>query len=170
MWATKFAPWVRKSSPEEVPFAETTDQSKLGDLIARAQLAILNPRKDPAIYIPGGPAEVRNEDREAEFSPNVVCIYISGPTLPDLSFYDLPGVIITRGNRAKEILKKFIEDLVSEYISDPNALVLLTSSLEIDWELSSNAAELVAKTGATDRCFGEFEPYRIKIYLANISD
>lgn len=155
MWGPKFAPWVRKKSPEEVLFVETEDQSKLGELISRAQLAILNPQKDPAQYIPGTPAEITSEAREAEFSPNVVCIYISGPNLPDLSFYDLPGVIITRGNRAKEVLKRFIEDLVSEYIADENALVLLTSSLEIDWELSSNAAELVAKTGATSRCFGE---------------
>jgi hypothetical protein len=43
---------------------------------------------------------------------------------------------------------------VREYISDTNALVLLTSTLEVDWAVASNAAELVAKTNATSRCVG----------------
>jgi len=42
-----------------------------------------------------------------------------------------------------------------EYISDPYALILLTSSLEIDWDIASNAAELVSKAKAAGRCVGK---------------
>jgi GTPase SAR1 family protein len=152
--SARYFPWVERSSLEEVDFTTTTDVNHLGLLIKRAQLAIINPSIDSHRYIPGADNEIETDEHQTEFSPNVICISISAPGLPNLSFYDLPGVIGSRGDRQKALLKRFIEGLVREYISDTNALVLLTSTLEVDWAVASNAAELVAKTNATSRCVG----------------
>ncbi|KAF2870258.1 P-loop containing nucleoside triphosphate hydrolase protein [Massariosphaeria phaeospora] len=138
----------------EVFFAQTDNPPELEKLISRAQLALLNPMRNYEQYIPGSPSETFAETRQLEFSKNVVCIYVSAPWLPDLSFYDLPGVILGRGNPSKEDLKTFVKDLVIRYIEDENSLILLTSSLEVDWDISSNAAELVTLTKATGRCVG----------------
>ncbi|KAF2472329.1 P-loop containing nucleoside triphosphate hydrolase protein [Lindgomyces ingoldianus] len=150
----RYYPWQQKFSPDEVLFAQTTNSDNLEVLIYRAQLAILNPTADLTRFVPGTAREILSDDRETEFSPNVVCVYISAPKAPNLSFYDLPGIIIGRGDPGKEGLKNFVRNLVAEYIADPNALILLTSSLEVDWEVSSYAASLVTKTGATQRCVG----------------
>jgi hypothetical protein len=140
---------------EEVDFARTQSISELSKIIFRAQLAVLNPAKEYAEYIPGSPDENTSDHRQAEFSPNIVCIYIKGTNLPNLSFYDLPGIIVGRGDRAKEPLRKFVETLVRDYIGEPHTLVLLTSSLEIDWDNASLAANLVTRTKATSRCVGK---------------
>lgn len=153
-WDEKFPHWQRRTSSKEIFFCQTKDPNQLGSIIHRAQLAILNPNTDQARYVPGSINEIHSTDRRAEFSPNVVCIYMSAPEYPNLSFYDLPGVIISRGNRNKELLKTFIENLVTEYIRDSYSLVILTSSLEIDWDIASNAADLVHKANATGRCVG----------------
>ncbi|KAF2728408.1 P-loop containing nucleoside triphosphate hydrolase protein [Polyplosphaeria fusca] len=152
----KYPPWFPKAIPIEVDFGHTNDQEELADIIFQAQLALLNPKKDFRVYATRPPSshDKTSDAREADFSPNVLCISITAPGLPDLSFFDLPGVIIARGNRKKEVLKKFIEDLVTEYVEDSSALVLLTSSLEMDWDISSHAAELITKTNATSRTVG----------------
>lgn len=154
-WDKSFPQWQEKAPFEEVLFCQTENETELGSIIHGAQLAILNPGADQARYVPGSAHEILDASRQAEFSPNVVCVYITAPGLPNLSFYDLPGVIIARGNKNKEILKKFIDNLVAKYIQDDYALVLLTSSLEIDWDIASNAADLVSKTKATSRCVGQ---------------
>lgn len=151
----KYHSWLPKDSVEEIEFASTRDPTDLANLIGLAQLSVLNPGKPYDQFASCSGMDISSETRAADFSPNVVCIHISGADLPNLSFYDLPGVIIGRGERSKETLKKFIIQLITDYISDPNALVLLTSSLEIDWDVSSHAAELVHKVRATDRCVGE---------------
>ena len=73
------------------------DRCELEPMLRRAQLAILNPSKPPSefvdydldLVVPGHvPA---GSSRQLQFSSNVVCIDLSGPDVPDLSFIDLPG-------------------------------------------------------------------------------
>lgn len=67
------------------------DKSSLEQMLRRAQLAILNPS------LPTKQFETVDTDglidlTELQFSPNVVCVDISGPGVTNLSFIDLPGM------------------------------------------------------------------------------
>ena len=82
------------------PFGDpVTDKHLLGNLILRAHLAILNPNThsqsflDPAFNL-SGPSEL-------SFTPNIVCLEITGPDYTDISFVDLPGA--SRKLRLQEI-------------------------------------------------------------------
>jgi len=66
-----------------------TDKDLLENLVLRAQLAILNPSLPPDIFLDqdfdlSGPSEL-------SFTPNIVCLEITGPEYTDISFVDLPG-------------------------------------------------------------------------------
>jgi hypothetical protein len=150
----KFPGWMPNPNPTEVDFDTTTSMSALEELIARAQLATLRPLEDPYQFLPPLPLSQRPGDHiQAEFSPNVVCILVSGPGLPALSFYDLPGIIGQAESKEKQYLPKFVSDLVKEYISDPETLILVTCSLEVDID-NSTASGIARELDATDRCIG----------------
>ncbi len=76
------------------------DKANLEEMLRCAQLAILNPTLphscfedlDSSCFDALGPPE--GSPRQLQFSPNVVCVDISGPDLTDLSFIDLPGAFI----------------------------------------------------------------------------
>lgn len=84
-----------------------TDKSQVEDALIRAQLAVLNPSRNWREFVPdyplpypspnsfGGGFKVPPSpgDFQVKFSPNVVCMDITGPDLPNLAFIDLPGVI-----------------------------------------------------------------------------
>lgn len=89
----KFPEWELQSSPQEVPFLTCQSPNQLEKAISQAQLAIVHPLEDPEIFARGSPPLDGDRGHNVPFSPNVVCIYVSDPTLPDLSFYDLPGLI-----------------------------------------------------------------------------
>jgi hypothetical protein len=79
--------------PTEIQFGPLiTDKSDVEDRIRRAQLAILNPSKEPSGFfgplgqIDGG---IKNE---MLFSSDLVSVRISGREMDDLSFVDLPGL------------------------------------------------------------------------------
>ncbi|KAF2192948.1 P-loop containing nucleoside triphosphate hydrolase protein, partial [Zopfia rhizophila CBS 207.26] len=151
---SKFFPWVPNDSlSPERDFATTNNRADLKTLIYRAQLAILNPGQNPMSYVPGSTDEIVSDHCQIEFSPNTVCIYISAPGLPNLSFYDLPGIITQVQDRSKRYLTKLVKELVAEYVEDPNALVLLACSLEVDIQVSS-AASIADEKGAAGRCVG----------------
>lgn len=88
-----------------------------------------------------------------QFSPNVVCISVSQPGLPALSFYDLPGIIGQAESIESQFLVKFVRDLVSEYIEDAESLVLVTCSLANDIA-NSSAGGIAREKNMTDRCIG----------------
>jgi hypothetical protein len=52
-----------------------------------------------------------NGHHRCEFSPNIVCISITHPDLPALSFYDLPGIIGQAESPESQFLVKFVRDL-----------------------------------------------------------
>ena len=75
-----------------------TDENELEAVLRRAQYAILNPdiaRANPLKFIEldlsrmnqGGPLS----REQLAFSSDVVCLDVAGPSVPDLSFIDLPG-------------------------------------------------------------------------------
>ncbi|KAF2638633.1 P-loop containing nucleoside triphosphate hydrolase protein [Massarina eburnea CBS 473.64] len=149
-----FPGWVANVVPEDRPFASTDSPVELEGIIERAQLATLSPLNDPAeFYSPEALHRDPNTFMRCDFSPNVVCIHISQPGLPALSFYDLPGIIGQAENEDSHFLVKFVKNLVSEYIKDPDSLILVTCSLEVDME-NSTASGIARELKATNRCIG----------------
>jgi hypothetical protein len=136
--------------------------SDLEDLIARAQMATLSPMSDPMDFLPPSSLD-RNPDtyQQMQFSPNVVCIHVTMPELPALSFYDLPGIIGQAESADSHFLVKFVKDLVIEYIKDPESLILVTCSLENDIH-NSTAAGIARDLKATNRCIGMLSPDNIR--------
>ena len=66
-----------------------TDKNLLEDLVLRAQLAILNPSLPSEAFL--RPDVNLNGRSELSFTPNIVCLEITGPEYTDISFVDLPG-------------------------------------------------------------------------------
>jgi hypothetical protein len=125
----------------------------LEDTIRRAQSAIISPWSEPKDFLD------RTKDHlipalRYSFSPNVVCISISQPDLPALSFYDLPGIVGQSEDLAEV---KFVKDLVTEYINYPEALILVTCAMDNDIA-NSTAAGIARSLKATDRCIGKLIP------------
>jgi len=108
-----------------------------------------------------GPVPAIGDDchLQQEFSPNVVCLDISGPGLPNLSFYDLPGVINQTEDGTKPYLVKLVKNLVKDYIKSENALILLACSMEGDCA-NSSASRILRNLKAEHRCIGE-PPYSL---------
>ena len=59
------------------------------DRISRAQLAILNPSTPAVEFLERDDADLGSN--ELTFSPNIVCLEITGPDYSEISFIDLPG-------------------------------------------------------------------------------
>lgn len=82
----------------EEPFGPVVyDTMDLEMMIRRAQFAILNPstsaRFFESLVIDGAPSSITSSP-ELKFSSNVICIDVSGPNMPDLTFTDLPGMLL----------------------------------------------------------------------------
>jgi GTP-binding protein EngB required for normal cell division len=101
--------------------------------IRRAQLAILNPKRDHRKFIDGNEEE-EPDKTELTFSTNCVSLQISGKDVADLSFVDLPGLIasVAKGGSSNDI--ELVKSLVSSYISKSSCLILLTVACETDFE------------------------------------
>jgi len=148
---TKYDRWPEKEL-EIYDFATITDKSLLEDVLRRAQLAILNPNVDPAQFLPGS-GRPSTSKAAVGFSPNVVDLEITGPELPELSFFDLPGAINVAQEASEAHLVPFIEKLIRNYLRDEKTLVLLAISADQDVE-NSTAFRFVTQCGALDRCMG----------------
>lgn len=120
---------------KEVNFGNIIRSSKqVEDCIRRAQLAILNPSVDYQRFVdyklPKEPEKLPlGSKRQYSFSRNVVCLEISGSTVPDLTVIDLPGLIknVTEGDDPDSIV--LIEKLVKENIKN-DCLILLTITMK----------------------------------------
>lgn len=148
----RFPGWVQMDQPNIVHFAETDDPNELERIIVRAQLSVISPLTDYREFLRPTIAGLGDQYR-CEFSPNIVCISITHPDLPALSFYDLPGIIGQAESAESQFLVKFVRDLVTDYIKDPEALILVTCSLENDIA-NSTAGGIARSLNATDRCIG----------------
>lgn len=119
---------------ESIPFGTTiTDKGDVEERIRRAQRAILNPSVNADTFLLGPDGDPTGGN-ELSFSKNSVCLEIKGPDLTDLSFCDLPGLIVSvsQGNDDSDI--QLVRDLVESHIRKPSCLILLTVTCETDFE------------------------------------
>jgi GTPase SAR1 family protein len=150
--ANKLGPWY-ETAPQGVPFLTLHSQEHVQDAIKRAQLAILNPHKDPAEFLPSSSMNIDDATTPVKFSPNVVRLDISAPGFPNLAFYDLPGVISQAEVDEEAYLVTLVENLVKHYVAQENCIILLTLPMTDD-ATNSSAARIVREIKATGRTLG----------------
>jgi GTPase SAR1 family protein len=155
-------PWVEQDQVK-VDFITLTDKEKVQEALRCAQLAILNPTDDPAAYHPSCIPDI-HANTKVKFSPNVIRLDISAPFFPNLSFYDLPGVISQTEFAEESYLVTLVENLVKQYISQENCTVLLTLPMTDD-ATNSSAARIVRDIPrATKRTLGVLtKPDRVEV-------
>lgn len=146
-------PWVEQD-PEEFHFITLNDKQHLQDAIKWAQLATLNPRASYKDFVPGENGETDENYFEVKFSPNVVRLDITAPNFPNLSFYDLPGVINVAEVEEERFLVTLVQNLVKEYIKADNCIVILTLPMTDDATNSSAARIIREVKGAKERTLG----------------
>lgn len=157
--AQPFPPWMEDQEQGLTirPFKTVSDKSELEEVLRWAQIALLNPSLDYHQFIPGSGAIAQNgkqgHKHEADFSPNIVAIEISGPRLPALSFYDLPGIFVSAANKEEQYLIKVFENLAAKYIKHENALIILAMTMANDPGLSKTSA-IIEKYKAEKRTIG----------------
>ncbi|PGH13317.1 hypothetical protein AJ79_03733 [Helicocarpus griseus UAMH5409] len=144
-------PWIDQD-PESIPFITVTDKADVQEALKWAQLATLNPSSSFEDYIPGQNLGT-SEATQVKFSPNVVRLDISAPHFPNLSFYDLPGVINVAEVDDEKYLVTLVENLVKQYISTSSCTVLLTLPMTDD-ATNSSAARIIREVKATSRTLG----------------
>lgn len=151
----KFPGWVPNLEVQETGFAECNTPGELEKAIHRAQLALVHPLEDPTVFAQGRNTPLEeDEGHMVNFSPNIVCIYVTQPGLPNLSFYDLPGLISQSENPTDVPL---VKQLVQDYVKDPDALVLVACSLAADIATSIASGLARNEWGAGERCIGKCE-------------
>lgn len=146
-------PWAEQE-PEDEEFATLFDKIQVQDTLKWAQLAILNPGRRSADYIPGQNVGTDDSHYQVKFSPNVVRLDISAPEFPNLSFYDLPGVISQAEVDDERYLVSLVENLVRDYICQENCIVLLALPMTDDATNSSAARIIRDVRGAKARTLG----------------
>ncbi|KAK2745094.1 hypothetical protein FQN57_004001 [Myotisia sp. PD_48] len=156
-------PWIEQD-PEEITFSILTDRALVRDTIKWAQLATLNPGRAYTDFIPGENQETNDSYTQVKFSPNVVRLDITAPGFPNLSFYDLPGVINVAEIDEEKYLVTLVENLVKTYIKADNCIALLTLPMTDDATNSSAARIIRDVPGARDRTLGVLtKPDRIEL-------
>jgi hypothetical protein len=138
----RFGHWTKQHRVVK-DFMVLDEKDDFETAIRWAQLAILNPNIDHERFIPGSPyANELGLERasailpESDFSPNIVALEIRGPELPDLSFYDLPGLIRSLEQMDKAFLVEVVKNLTKEYISHKRAIIICAIPMTNDVELS----------------------------------
>ena len=141
-------PWHEQST-EKVHFEDVSSKIQLVESLHRAQLAILNPAVHPDTY--RTPNIIDDHKRQVPFSPNIIRLCISGQGTPNLSFYDLPGVVV---QDKQQHVPALIQALVEKYIAPPNSLILYTMPMNNDFA-NSNTGRLIREIPhAVDRTLG----------------
>ncbi|KAI4162310.1 MAG: hypothetical protein LQ342_004024 [Letrouitia transgressa] len=136
---------------EEFPFFSTSVKDAVPQALHLAQLATLNPGMSHEKFIPGkGDYSTK---KQVKFSPNIVRVNITAPNVPNLSFYDLPGVINQAEVPEEEYLVDLVQNLVKEYIKTDNCLNLLALPMTDD-PANSTAAKLIRSVNAEARTIG----------------
>jgi GTPase SAR1 family protein len=148
-----FPPWVELASSEIKQFKTIYHKNDLEEVLKWAQIATLNPDTEHTRYVPGHENFLDDESTQAKFSPNVVSVEISGPGLPSLSFYDLPGIFQNAGHKEDQYLVKVIENLAAKYIKHPEALIICALPMSAD-PATSRTAKVISDLKADKRCIG----------------
>ncbi|KAF3933705.1 Dynamin-1 [Dactylella cylindrospora] len=138
-------PWVDMPH-EQVHFLNLDDPDHVEPSLVRAQLAILNPSKQWGEYVDRPVDLCGSTTTEVPFSPNVICMEITGNGIPNLSFIDLPGIIQVTERREEEYLIKLVRNLVESYIKQEDCLILLAMTMKDD-AVNQSAAQMARKLG-----------------------
>lgn len=168
----KFPPWKQLPVQQQARHEFKTvrdhfDAEVLETVLHCAQVAILNPSTPSSWFVPKlegeAPESTRRqqlervkekaENPEAQFSPNTIALEVKGPDLPDMSFYDLPGVFTIAKRPEDRFLERVVTNLTCDYISRPNATILWAVPMNQDAE-NSYAFKLIQDLKAVDRCVG----------------
>ena len=144
-------PW-RPQDTEDIHFATITSKDDVADVLQLAQLATLNPGTSPDNYMPGQ-RHIANTSLQVKFSPNMIRLDISGPDLPNLSFYDLPGVINVSDLPEESYLVNIVKNLVKEYVRAEDSINLLAMPMTDD-PANCSAFRLIRDLKAENRTIG----------------
>ena len=156
-----FGPWEEQHRvvKDFVTFHDNHPE-KVEEALRWAQVAILNPYEDSDHYRPniGNLAkrmslEAAERSAQAFFSPNTVAMEISGPGSPDLSFYDLPGVIKNAKQDGEGYLVDVVENLATTYIRHKQAIILWAVPMNSDPD-NSSTLNIIRRENAQDRTVG----------------
>jgi hypothetical protein len=151
-----FPPWVKQPRVTK-EFMTIYEKSQIEDVLRWAQVAILNDQKDHKMFMPASSyaKEVgltkAAEETAAKFSPNVVALEIKGPDLPDLSFYDMPGIY--QFDDEEQYLVNVVRNLAKEYISHPRAIIIWAVPMNADPQTSATY-KMIRDMKALDRTIG----------------
>lgn len=164
-----FPPWVKQQRVVQEFKMVYNKTDPIDEIVRWAQIAILNHNRNYKNYVPkdwnqrtpeerepGYEAQLladAERDTEAKFSPNTVAIEVKGPELPDLSFYDMPGVFRNAKHEEDQFLVKVVENLVRSYISHEKAIILWAVPMNHDPETSSTFT-LIRNLRAQHRTIG----------------
>ncbi|KJZ73789.1 hypothetical protein HIM_06907 [Hirsutella minnesotensis 3608] len=158
--ADPFYPWKKLPATKVTEFKVMHDKSEIEEVLRWAQIAILNDNHLPGQYIPGTgrtaievPLQRAAETTEAKFSPNIVALEIKSPDLPDLSFYDMPGIFENPADARDDYLVSVVRNLTKSYIAHDTAIVICCMPMNSDAENSSTLG-LVRRLGAQSRTIG----------------
>ena len=142
--------WSPLNTPESEVFKVVTSKQELEHVLKAAQVATLNPGRNPQDVLAMPLDSFANSVDSVQFSPNVVALEIEAPELPELSFYDLPGAINVHD---EQHLVGFVEKLMCTYLQDEKTLVLLACAADHDID-TSTAFRYVKQCNAQKRCSG----------------
>ena len=155
-----FFPWQKLPTTKVCDFKSVQEKSHIEEVLRWAQVAILNDDKSVDLFKPGSGSIAVNSNIEtaasqttAKFSPNVVALEIKGPDLPDLSFYDLPGVFQNTADMRENYLVKVVRNLSESYIQRPSAIIICAMPMNSDAENSCTFG-LTYRLGASNRTIG----------------
>ena len=155
-----FFPWRKRPVSSVLEFKTMHDKSQIEEVLRWAQVAILNDDKDHGLFIPGSGGVAVNmtveeaaEQTVAKFSPNIVALEIKGPELPDLSFYDMPGIFQNPADAKDDYLVNVVRNLSKAYIQHPSAIIICSMPMNSDAENSATFS-LTRRLGASARTIG----------------
>lgn len=162
-----FPPWVKQQRVTQEFKMVYNKTDPIDEIVRWAQIAILNHNKNFKTFVPrdwthrtpeecaedAAQLKAAEEQTEAKFSPNTVAIEVKGPELPDLSFYDMPGVFRNAKQEQDQFLVKVVENLVRQYIAHEKAIILWAVPMNHDPETSSTFT-LIRSLGAQYRTIG----------------
>ncbi|KAI1473644.1 hypothetical protein K445DRAFT_319061 [Daldinia sp. EC12] len=158
--ARPFPPWVANNHREIKPFKTIFNPSEIEEVLRWAQIAILNHNRNFEIFIPGEgafaketPLDIAARETDAQFSPNIVALEMRGPGLPDLSFYDLPGVFQSPEKEEDMYVVKVVENLTLDYIKRDKAIIMWALPMNVDVE-NSISLSIIRTAKATRRTIG----------------
>ncbi|KAH7329757.1 P-loop containing nucleoside triphosphate hydrolase protein [Rhizoctonia solani] len=125
---------------DEIPFGGPLDDPDLvEERIKLAQIAVLNPLTEPELILRG---EVPSPGG-LSFTKNTVVVKLTGRELADLSFVDLPGIIVSTSDEKNKGDIKLVQNLISSYMKRSSTVNLIVLTCETDYE--TQAAGLLAK-------------------------